>query len=204
MARIEGVDEALLYGNSLLQGNRVRLRALQDSDLPDLEDWWRHPGWSVLQQYTVRPRPFGATSDDFKRWSENQKVDAIGYSIESIETTEFIGHVTLWGATLPERTAVLGIIIGPEFTNRGFGTEAVQLIVDYGFRQLGLNRIELRCAAFNTLGLHVYRKVGFLEEGRRREALFFDGEHHDEILMSVLQREWSDHERIASLIASSG
>lgn len=71
MSKLGSVEDALSYGEALLVGDRVRLRQLQEDDLPFLEEWWELPAWSVLQQYTVRPRQVGVTSDDFRRWSEN-------------------------------------------------------------------------------------------------------------------------------------
>lgn len=195
MAKLGSVGDALSYGEALLVGERVRLRQLQEDDLPFLEEWWELPAWSVLQQYTVRPRQVGVTSDDFRRWSENKGPEAVGFSIESLESKQFVGHVTLWGARVPERTATLGIIIGPDFTRQGLGADATRVAVGYGFRQLGLNRVELRCAAFNTVGLRAYLRAGFKEEGRRREALFMDGEFHDEVMMGLVLSDWQDSSR---------
>ncbi|MGO3151151.1 MAG: GNAT family N-acetyltransferase [Galactobacter sp.] len=70
------------------------------------------------------------------------------------------------------------------------GPDAVRLLTDYGFREMGLNRIEIRVHAFNTPAHHVYRKVGYQVDGVRRDATFHDGRFHDEIIMSALSREW--------------
>jgi RimJ/RimL family protein N-acetyltransferase len=101
-----------------------------------------------------------------------------------------VGHVTLYGASLLTRAASLTVMIGSEHVGSGYGTDAVRVLTDYGFREMGLNRIELRVFAFNARARAVYRKVGFVEEGVAREALFHDGAFHDEVRMAVLAREW--------------
>ena len=72
----------------------------------------------------------------------------------------------------------------------GLGTEATRLVVDHGFRVLGLHRITLEVYDFNPRARHVYEKVGFVHEGTGREALLFDGEWVDVHFMAVLEPDW--------------
>ena len=126
----------------------------------------------------------------FRLWSNNDDSSGAGLSITDVTSGALIGHVTLFGATLPARSATLAILIGPEFVGQGYGTDAVRTMVDFGFRQLGLHRIQLTVWAFNVRALRAYTAAGFREEGRRREVAFFDGSFHDQIDMSVLEHEW--------------
>jgi RimJ/RimL family protein N-acetyltransferase len=89
-----------------------------------------------------------------------------------------------------DRCATLGIALGREHISRGYGSDAMRTIVDYGFRELGLHRIQLIVAPFNPAGIRAYEKAGFVEEGRHRESVLHDGRWYDEVLMSVLDREW--------------
>lgn len=73
--------------------------------------------------------------------------------------------------------------------NQGYGTEATRAVVDYGFDRVGLHRISLSAYAFNPRARRVYEKAGFVEEGRLREALLWEGERHDDILMAILRHE---------------
>ena len=79
-----------------------------------------------------------------------------------------------------------------EYIGRGYGTDAMRVIVGYGFREMGLHRIQLSVAPFNPAGIRAYEKAGFVEEGRQRESVLHDGRWYDEVLMSIL-----DHERAA-------
>jgi RimJ/RimL family protein N-acetyltransferase len=73
---------------------------------------------------------------------------------------------------------------------QGYGTEAVLLTLRYGFRGLNLHRIQLGVYAYNERAIRCYRKTGFREEGRRREAYSRNGEWHDHVLMAILAREY--------------
>lgn len=72
---------------------------------------------------------------------------------------------------------------------QGYGTEATRAVVDFGFDLVALHRISLSVFAFNPRARRVYEKVGFVEEGRLRESLLWEGERHDDILMAILAHE---------------
>jgi len=182
--------DARRYGSTLLEGDRVRFRALEDDDLPDLVRWWRDPEWSVLQQMIVRPRPDVPVTEMFRSWSSSERGGDVGFSVVDRESDVLVGHVTLFGGSLPVRAATLAVMIGSEHVGQGFGTDAVRVLTDYGFREMGLNRIEIRVHAFNDRAQAVYRRIGYRQEGVRRDATFHDGRFHDEVVMSVLAREW--------------
>ena len=82
------------------------------------------------------------------------------------------------------------ILIGPSGQGRGLGTEATRLIVGYGIEQLRLHRISLGVYAFNPRAQRAYEKAGFTTEGVLRDALLWDGEWVDEVVMSVLAQDW--------------
>jgi RimJ/RimL family protein N-acetyltransferase len=84
----------------------------------------------------------------------------------------------------------LGILIGDKRErNKGFGTEAIRLICDYGFRILNLRNIMLKIFSFNESAITVYRKAGFVEFGRRTKSYFFDFVFHDEIYMEIVRKD---------------
>ena len=182
-------DEASEYGARLLTDGEITLRALTESDLPMLVAWWNRPEWAALQQRIIKPRPDGPIEEMFRSWSVNKPLGDAGFSIVSNDG-ELLGHLTLYGAALPDRCASFAILISPDHVGRGIGPKATQLALSYGFRELGLNRIELHAWAFNTRAIRAYEKAGFVLEGRRREVVFHDGRFHDELIMSVLARDY--------------
>jgi RimJ/RimL family protein N-acetyltransferase len=78
-----------------------------------------------------------------------------------------------------------------EYIGRGYGTDAMRVIVGYGFRELGLHRSALSVTEFNQAGIRAYEKAGFTVEGRRRESVLHDGRWYDNLLMSILDYEWA-------------
>ena len=186
---------ALDYGAGILRGTKTCLRELRDDDLPALVGWMIDPTVAVFQAFVVRPQPSDAIAEQFRSWSANKDSTGAGFSIVARETDELIGHVTLWGASVAARAATLAIIIAPDHWGRGYGTDAVRVMVRYGFEEMGLNRIGLGVWAYNDRAIATYRKIGFVDEGRRRQVVFHAGRFHDEILMSLLSSEWSspDH-----------
>ncbi len=85
------------------------------------------------------------------------------------------------------------ICLTPGSYGQGFGTEATQLIIGYGFERLGLHRISLEVYAFNPRARRVYEKVGFAAEGVLRDALLWENERVDAVVMSILAPEWFRH-----------
>lgn len=169
-----------------LVGERTRLRELREGDLPLLTRWWRDPEVAVFNDH-IQPRPDAALEEMFRTWSGNSTSGGAGLCVETLDE-QLIGHVALWGAEVRNRCATFAIVIGPEHQSRGLGSEAAQLMVDYGFGELGLHRIELSVNADNTRAIAAYRKAGFEQEGLLRSKQFYDGRFHDQVVMAALSR----------------
>ena len=78
-----------------------------------------------------------------------------------------------------------------EYCGKGFGKEAIELTINYGFETLKINRIELEVFDFNNRAYKAYKNCGFIEEGRKREAELIDGKYCDIIIMSILRKEYN-------------
>jgi RimJ/RimL family protein N-acetyltransferase len=101
------------------------------------------------------------------------------------------GEVVINQIDPDNRSANIRIALFAEpYFGKGLGSEALRLMLDYGFGALNLHRISLGVYAFNARAIHVYEKLGFKREGVLRDALFYDGVYHDEIVMSILEDEW--------------
>ncbi|GAA2760160.1 GNAT family N-acetyltransferase [Actinopolymorpha rutila] len=173
-----------------LAGASVRLRELHEADLASLCAWWADP--RIVPFQVAGPphlRPSDGVREMFRTWSANDGLDC-GFSIVAKDSGELLGHGALFQTQPKDRCATLGIFLGPDHHGQGFGTDAVRVLVRYGFAQLGLHRIQLEVFAFNQPAIASYRKVGFVEEGRRRSAVYRNGAWHDEVLMGMLRTEW--------------
>jgi RimJ/RimL family protein N-acetyltransferase len=191
MTELTDASGAFAYGDTILVGERVRLRGVRDEDLPALARWEMDPGRMATLSHRVAPSSEAAARERIAKWSANEG-SGLGFAIETLDDPPvLVGHIGLWGAGPKDRCASLGIGFGREHIGRGYGTDAMRVIVDYGFRELGLHRIQLGVAPFNPAGIRAYQKAGFVEEGRRRESVLHDGRWYDEVLMSILDHEWA-------------
>ena len=122
---------------------------------------------------------------------EMAKNDAQIFGIIEIENNKLIGNCSIFRINERNRKAEVGIFIGDKnYWSKGYGIEALSLLVDYGFNILNLNNIMLEVFDFNKRAIRSYEKVGFKEIGRRREAIFLGGEKHDELYMDILASEF--------------
>lgn len=87
-------------------------------------------------------------------------------------------------------TYQIGIRIARDFRDRGYGQESIRLVLHHLFGRLGAHRVELTVRDYNHRGIACYRKCGFQEEGRRREAGIVEGRFYDDLIMSILAREF--------------
>jgi RimJ/RimL family protein N-acetyltransferase len=84
----------------------------------------------------------------------------------------------------------LGIAIIKEYQGKGYGSEAINWAVDWGFLMAGLHRVTISCFSYNTGAARLYERLGFVKEGVKREFMWFNGSWHNGIMMSMLEDEW--------------
>lgn len=131
----------------------------------------------------------------FLAWygTRNDQSDRLDLVIADRASGQCVGEAVLNDWNPGNYSCGFRIVIGPRGRDRGLGTDAVRLIVGYGFERLGLHRIELAVYDFNPRARRVYEKAGFVAEGTRRDALRWDGEWIGATVMSVLAPEWARH-----------
>jgi RimJ/RimL family protein N-acetyltransferase len=113
------------------------------------------------------------------------------FAIVKTENNQLIGNCGIQEVNQIRQCAEVGIFIGDEENrNNGYGLEALRLLVGFGFNYLNLNNIMLKVFAFNERAMSCYKKVGFREIGRRRQAYYLKGKYHDEIFMDIIRTDW--------------
>lgn len=173
---------------AILTGKRVILRPYELDDAQIILESTTEPEgrWLTGTHATF-------TLEQVQRYLENalKADDRAGFMILDAETKERVGEIVLMDIDEDNRNAVLRIaLFGTEQFGKGYGTEALRLVVEHGFEHYGLHRIGLDVFAYNERAIHVYAKVGFRREGVQRDALFYNGAFHDSIMMAVLEDEW--------------
>jgi RimJ/RimL family protein N-acetyltransferase len=132
MTELTDASRAFSYGDSILVGERVRLRGVGDDDLPTLAKWEMDPGGAATAKNRVIP-PSEASAKEFIAKSSANERDDVGFAIETLDDPPLlVGFVGLWGARPKDRCAELGIALGREHLGRGYGTDATRVMVGYG------------------------------------------------------------------------
>lgn len=132
------------------------------------------------------------TKEAEKEYLENHINEEATFAIVTLNEDKLIGTVSIENISHLRRIGTLGIFIGDKnYRNNGYGTEAIKLILDYGFNYLNLNNIKLDLMEFNERALACYKKCGFKEYGRRRKCNFINGKYYDTISMDILAEEFN-------------
>ena len=171
----------------MLKGPRITLRAITRDDLPRYVAWFNDV--EVIRHLTAY---LPMNPDNESEWYDRQRKDptVLNFAIET-ETGEHIGSVGLMYLDHRNQSAELGIVIGAkEHWGKGYGREAITVLLEYGFHTLNLNRIALRVDADHPAAIRCYKNCGFVMEGEMRQVIFREGKFFNQYLMSVLREEY--------------
>jgi RimJ/RimL family protein N-acetyltransferase len=173
--------------NAYLVGTKVYLRPLEEADAAESHRWLNDP--DVRRTLAARAGPYTeAMSREWIRALDFRR--AIGFAIVAREDDVHVGNCDLRDINPVDRNASLGIVVGrKDRWGMGYGTEAVALLCRHAFDGLALHKVWLSCYANNPRGLRLYARLGFREEGRRREQVFVDGAWIDDVLLGLLRDE---------------
>ena len=176
----------------MLTGKKVLLRPVKKSDIQYFLKWFNDP---EVTQYLPLYLPMTELAEE--KWIEElgtaRARSTAMFVIEAIEsdTSKPIGSLGLDNISPKDHNATFGIAIGEkDYWSKGYGTEAARLLINYGFEQLNLHRINSSAIAFNERSLRLHKRVGFKEEGRQREGIFKNGKFHDHVIFGMLREEW--------------
>ena len=172
-----------------LVGERIYLSPRNVEDVEIFTQWMND---FYITDYTGRSHQV-VTLQEEKVYLEKEQNNKNVFAIIDIQTDKIIGSIGLHQINNINRTATLGIFIGnKEYWSKGYGTEAIQLILDFGFNYLNLKKIDLALMEFNQRALKCYEKCGFKEIGRKRKCNFTNGKYYDSILMDILAEEFTE------------
>ena len=175
-----------------LAGARVVLRPFHDDALPALAGILTDP-----EVVRLTGSPAGETFEPsrLRAWygTRNSQDDRLDLAVVDRAGGACVGEVVLNEWDRANASCNFRTLIGPGGRDRGLGTEAVRLIVGYGFEQLGLHRIGLEVFASNPRARRAYEKVGFVAEGTLRQVLRDGDGWVDATVMSILAPEWNRH-----------
>ena len=183
----------------ILRGSLVRLGAPNpETDAKAIAAWSRHSEFlQMLEMGAPRPWTAQSTKTEMLEMQDLEKTRDKQYPfvIRALDGDRLIGFTDLEIPNGSQRNAWLAIGIGqPEDWGRGYGTDAVRVLLRYAFAELNLDRVMLNVFAYNERAQRSYLKVGFKIEGRERERLRRGARRYDLIHMAVLRDEWQSPE----------
>ncbi|APB70535.2 N-acetyltransferase [Paenibacillus polymyxa] len=173
---------------NLFYGERIKLAAVREEDAEVMFKWGedakylRNVDTDLALPYTLKQMESEGSP------SSNE----VYFRLRTLADDVLIGFVAIHGIEWNNRSGQLAIGIGnTDYRGKGFGAEAVGLILRYAFYELNLNRVGLDVIEYNTQAIRTYEKAGFQLEGRVRSAVLRDGNSYDRIMMGILYSEWS-------------
>jgi diamine N-acetyltransferase len=172
----------------MLRGERVVLRTMERSDLPRLHELGANVELQMLGGSAWNPIPLAAFEKEFDKHVEDEDKAEFVIEVEG----KVIGDIGLhhW-RNRRAGTASMGVgIFDPEYIGKGYGREAIGLLLDWAFRIHNYHRVGLETLATNERAIRCYRACGFVEEGRLRQHDYSDGAYVDVVVMGILRDEW--------------
>jgi RimJ/RimL family protein N-acetyltransferase len=169
----------------VLIGEKICLGPILDNDAPNLFSWLNDRSLAIANG-PYRPM----TQAQFDQWfsSIGPDMTRVVFAIRAKADMRLIGYVQLINIQPIPRSAEIGILIGARSDqDQGFGTEAMRLAIEYGWRDLNLHRLCLFVVGDNPRAVHIYEKLGFEIEGAMRQAAFVDEGYRDITIMGVLR-----------------
>lgn len=173
----------------MLRGKKTSIRSIEEDDLDALYHWyndqevnlWSSGAWplnTLLSKDQIAAKFFDGPPDTYR------------YAILN-EQDSLIGSIGFKELNVPGQSATLYIVIGDKtYWGKGYGTDALITLSRFLFTQWNFHRLSLDTWAENIRAIKAYEKVGFIVEGRQRQARFILGNYHDAILMGLLRDEF--------------
>jgi ribosomal-protein-alanine N-acetyltransferase len=149
-----------------------------DPEVPKFMPW--EPHQSIQETYDYLERVI-------KRYQEH---DPGPWAIVRKRDAKMIGTCSYGSWEREHRRAEIGYVLNQRYWGQGYMTEAIGAIIAFGFRELGLNRIQARCEVPNIGSARVMEKAGMTFEGVLRQQLFEKGSYRDMKMYSILRSEW--------------
>ncbi|KAJ49882.1 RimJ/RimL family protein N-acetyltransferase [Clostridium tetanomorphum] len=177
--------------DDLLKSNRIKITALREEDIDTVTKWYEDT--KFLRVFDFNPAS-PLCREKIKEWLLGEVNNPNNYFFVVRENSDgpMLGYVEIERISWNNGVGGIAIGIGDlKQCGKGYGTEALNLVMDFAFRELNLHRLQLITISYNERAINLYEKLGFKREGVYREAVFRDGKRYDMYLYGILDREWS-------------
>ena len=169
-------------------GKKVVLRPIKMEDAPRFVRWLRD---KEVNKFTTRKKVF---LKEEQEWIKNlpKKKNMKRFSVDTLKEKIHIGSIGL-ELEKKDKLAYIDILIGDKnYWGKGYGTEAIKILVDHAFKELGVHKLNLGGGtySYNTRAIRAYKKSGFKIEGINSESVLYKGKFYNLIQMGILRKEW--------------
>ena len=172
-----------------LVGTKCYLSPIDPADAPTFAAWLNDDEVAAGLTFTRRV----VNVEREREGLAQMAVKPYNFAIVALDGDELLGSCGIDDVSAVDRTGELGIMIGNKrFWNRGYGTEAVRLLLSFGFLTLNLNNVRLEVHAFNERAMRCYEKCGFKRCGYWPDSWYHDGELHGTVMMYLLRSDFEE------------
>jgi RimJ/RimL family protein N-acetyltransferase len=179
--------------NNLFTGKLTRLVAEDVEKMGEVIERWSRDSefYQLFDSDPTLPRNAKRATERMREHAEKNRPGNFLFDVARLEDERIIGEGGLFDAFSSHRNAWLAIGIGErELWGKGYGTDAVNILLRFAFQELNLHRVNLNTFEYNARAIRAYEKIGFVHEGKMRDALRRDGRRWDMIFMGILRTEW--------------
>jgi ribosomal-protein-alanine N-acetyltransferase len=165
---------------------RLTLREITDEDLPEI--FYQRSDPQIMKYIDRAP---AQSMDDAQRFITVVKTalasnDGITWGIVLKDSSKLIGNIGLWRIIKEHHRAELGYALHPEHQSRGYATEAMKAVLQYGFGSMQLHSVEANVNPSNVASIKLLERNGFVKEAHFKEDFYFDGKFLDSAIYSLL------------------
>lgn len=172
-------------------GKKIKLRELKIEDKIEMTKFWNN---EKFMNFNGRTKKLTSTEIEeliIKSWKKRELGKEYMYAIIYLQNELIIGYITLKIVNITSKRTSFSIgIFNPEYRNKGIGTEAIRLIMNYAFNELKMHSLQLNVFEDNLRAISVYKKLGFKYTGMRRHTDFVNGKYVKDLLFDILEEEY--------------
>jgi RimJ/RimL family protein N-acetyltransferase len=187
------MGEMIMIEDDLFKGELVRLVAVEPKRLGEAMSRWARDSlyWRLMAGDPARMFSAGKIKEWLEKELQENADNQFFFTIQTLEDERLIGELGLDGVLWPHGDTFVGISLGERRDwDKGFGTDAMRVLLRYAFTELNLQRVSLTVFEYNKRAIRSYEKAGFVYEGTANRFLNRDGRRWDLIFMGILRDEW--------------
>ncbi|MHC5229801.1 GNAT family N-acetyltransferase [Enterococcus sp. LJL99] len=175
-----------------LSGEKVTLKSIQENEIEKL---LAIENESQLRVFGDDDIPYPFSKEALTKFLQVEAPNQV-FGIYLNEDDRLVGNIAIYNVNQQNLNCEIGLVISELHQGKGLGSEATQIVIDFIFNYLPMQKIKLDVFSFNKSAISLYRKMGFKHEGTLRNELFRFGNFQDMELFGLLRTEWEKSKQV--------